>query len=60
MKLSRIGVDLAKNVYQLHGVDRSGSVACDAASGGVEAEDFPLESGRRDAGEKRAARRLGR
>lgn len=24
MKLSRIGVDLAKNVYQLHGVDRSG------------------------------------
>ena len=24
MKLSRIGIDLAKNVYQLHGVDRSG------------------------------------
>jgi len=24
MKLSRVGVDLAKNVYQLHGVDRSG------------------------------------
>jgi transposase len=24
MKLSRIGVDLAKNVYQLHGVDQSG------------------------------------
>ena len=24
MKLSRIGVDLAKNVYQLHGVDRHG------------------------------------
>ena len=22
MKLSRIGVDLAKNVFQLHGVDR--------------------------------------
>ena len=22
MKLSRVGVDLAKNVYQLHGVDR--------------------------------------
>ena len=24
MKLSRIGIDLAKNVFQLHGVDRSG------------------------------------
>ncbi len=24
MKLSRFGIDLAKNVYQLHGVDRSG------------------------------------
>ena len=24
MKLSRVGVDLAKNVYQLHGVDRYG------------------------------------
>ena len=24
MKLSRIGIDLAKNVYQLHGVDRHG------------------------------------
>jgi hypothetical protein len=24
MKLSRIGIDLAKNVYQLHGVDRYG------------------------------------
>jgi len=24
MKLSRVGVDLAKNVYQLHGVDRHG------------------------------------
>ena len=24
MKLSRVGVDLAKNVYQLHGVDRFG------------------------------------
>ncbi len=24
MKLSRVGVELAKNVYQLHGVDRSG------------------------------------
>jgi hypothetical protein len=23
-KLSRVGVDLAKNVYQLHGVDRQG------------------------------------
>jgi len=22
MKLSRVGIDLAKNVYQLHGVDR--------------------------------------
>ena len=22
-KLSRVGVDLAKNVYQLHGVDRN-------------------------------------
>ena len=22
MKLSRVGVDLAKNVYQLHGVER--------------------------------------
>jgi len=26
MKLSRVGVDLAKNVYQLHGVDRHGKV----------------------------------
>lgn len=26
MKLSRIGVDLAKNVFQLHGVDRQGQV----------------------------------
>jgi transposase len=25
MKLSRVGVDLAKNVYQLHGVDRFGN-----------------------------------
>jgi len=24
MKLSRVGVDLAKNVYQLHGIDRHG------------------------------------
>ncbi len=24
MKLSRVGIDLAKNVYQLHGVDRHG------------------------------------
>ena len=24
MKLSRVGIDLAKHVYQLHGVDRSG------------------------------------
>ena len=24
MKLSRVGVDLAKNVFQLHGVDRRG------------------------------------
>ncbi len=24
MKLSRVGVDLAKNVFQLHGVDRTG------------------------------------
>ena len=24
MKLSRVGIDLAKNVYQLHGVDRYG------------------------------------
>jgi hypothetical protein len=24
MKLSGVGVDLAKNVYQLHGADRSG------------------------------------
>jgi len=24
MKLSRVGIDLAKNVYQLHGVDRFG------------------------------------
>lgn len=24
MKLSKVGIDLAKNVYQLHGVDRSG------------------------------------
>ena len=27
MKLSRVGVDLAKNVYQLHGVDRKGKTA---------------------------------
>lgn len=27
MKLSRVGVDLAKNVYQLHGVDRHGKMA---------------------------------
>jgi transposase len=27
MKLSRVGVDLAKNVYQLHGVDRYGKTA---------------------------------
>ena len=27
MKLSRVGVDLAKNVYQLHGVDRHGKTA---------------------------------
>ena len=26
MKLSRVGVDLAKNVYQLHGVDRHGKM----------------------------------
>ncbi len=26
MKLSRVGIDLAKNVYQLHGVDRHGTV----------------------------------
>jgi hypothetical protein len=26
MKLSRVGVDLAKNVFQLHGVDRHGKV----------------------------------
>jgi len=25
MKLSRVGIDLAKNVYQLHGVDRTGN-----------------------------------
>ena len=24
MKLSRIGIDLAKNVFQIHGVDRHG------------------------------------
>ena len=24
MKITRVGVDLAKNVFQLHGVDRSG------------------------------------
>jgi len=27
MKLNRVGVDLAKNVYQLHGVDRHGKTA---------------------------------
>jgi hypothetical protein len=26
MKLSRIGIDLAKNVFQLHGVDRHGKL----------------------------------
>jgi len=26
MKLSRVGVDLAKNVFQVHGVDRFGKV----------------------------------
>ena len=25
MKITRVGVDLAKNVFQLHGVDRSGN-----------------------------------
>jgi len=24
MKISRVGVDLAKNVFQIHGVDRHG------------------------------------
>ena len=24
MKINRVGVDLAKNVFQLHGVDRKG------------------------------------
>ena len=28
MKLSRVGVDLAKNVFQVHGVDRRGQVVC--------------------------------
>jgi len=31
MKLSYVGVDLAKNVYQLHGVDRYGKVAWKSA-----------------------------
>jgi len=26
MKITRVGVDLAKNVFQLHGVDRSGKL----------------------------------
>jgi len=26
MNLSRVGIDLAKNVFQLHGVDRYGKV----------------------------------
>ncbi len=26
MKLSRVGIDLAKNVFQVHGVDRHGKV----------------------------------
>jgi hypothetical protein len=27
MKINRVGVDLAKNVFQLHGVDRKGKAA---------------------------------
>ena len=30
MKLSRVGIDLAKNIYQLHGVDRSGKTVLEA------------------------------
>ena len=30
MKLSRVGIDLAKNVFQLHGVDRHGKVVWQA------------------------------
>ena len=32
MKLSRIGIDLAKNVYQLHGVDRHGKTVYGSAA----------------------------
>ena len=26
MKITRVGVDLAKNIFQLHGVDRQGNM----------------------------------
>jgi transposase len=28
MKLNRVGVDLAKNVFQVHGIDRSEKPVC--------------------------------
>jgi len=28
MKINRIGVDLAKSVYQLHGADHKGKAVC--------------------------------
>ncbi len=38
MKLSRVGIDLAKNVYQLHGVDRSGKTAWKRRNSGTRAD----------------------
>jgi len=32
MKLIRVGVDLAKNVFQVHGVDRNEKAGCGAGA----------------------------
>ncbi len=44
MKLSRAGVDLAKNMYQLHGVDSHGKAICEAMSSSVKAGRWPRHS----------------
>ena len=52
MKISRVGVDLAKNVFQLHGVDRNGETVLkrrlsrDKMPIGEE-ESIPLLSGKK-------------
>ncbi len=38
-KLGRVGIDLAKNVFQLHGVDRHGKAAWRPLSSGVQVVD---------------------